>query len=96
MEEKIPVKLFMADKYYPLRVEAEEEEMIREAAKQVNLWMNEYRKLHPTMGKDEILTMVAYQFSLEKLRLKRRNDTAPYAEKVQELTELLDDYLNEK
>lgn len=36
--------------------------------------------------------MVAYQFSLEKLQLLERNDTAPYTEKVKELTELLEDY----
>ncbi|EKC59163.1 hypothetical protein OBE_09635, partial [human gut metagenome] len=41
-------------------------------------------------GTGKIIVMVAYQFSLEKLQLLQRNDTAPYTEKVKELTELLE------
>jgi cell division protein ZapA len=36
--------------------------------------------------------MVAYQFSLEKLQLLQRNDTQPYTAKIEELTEMLEEY----
>ena len=45
---------------------------------------------------ENIIAMVAYQFSLEKLQLMQRNDTSPYVEKVKELTELLEDYFKEE
>ncbi|MDR0893447.1 MAG: cell division protein ZapA [Mediterranea sp.] len=94
--EKIKINLHMADVNYPLTISREDEELVREAAKQVNIKVNAYRKRYPELEKDKLITMVAYQFSVEKLQLMQRNDTAPYAEKVQELTELLDEYLNEK
>ena len=34
--------------------------------------------------------MVAYQFALENLQLKDRNDTEPYTAKIKELTEVLE------
>lgn len=36
--------------------------------------------------------MVAYQFSQENLKLRQRNDTGPYTEKIEELTEMLEEY----
>ena len=39
--------------------------------------------------------MVAYQFALENLQLKDRNDTEPYTAKIKELTEVLETYFKE-
>jgi cell division protein ZapA len=94
---EIKINLQIADTNYPLTIKREEEEMVREAAKQVNKWVNAYRKHYPEVQEPQkIITMVAYQFSMEKLKLMQRNDTAPYAEKIKELTTLLDEYLNEE
>ena len=40
--------------------------------------------------------MVAYQFALENLQLKDRNDTEPYTTKIKELTEVLETYFKEQ
>ena len=39
---------------------------------------------------------VAYQFALETLQLKDRNDTEPYTAKIIELTEVLEAYFKEE
>lgn len=96
MNDKIKINLQIADSNYPLTINREEEEMVREAAKQVNIKLNAYREHYKTLEPDKIIAMVAYQFSLEKLQLMQRNDTRPYAEKVKELTELLEDYFEEE
>ena len=82
MNDKIKINLQIADSNYPLTINREEEQMVREAAK----------NLEP----EKIIAMVAYQFSLERLQLMQRNDTSPYVEKVKELTELLEDYFKEE
>ncbi len=92
MNDKIKINLKMAGASYPLTINREEEEMVRKAAKQVNIRLNKYREVYKNLEPEKIIAMVAYQFSLEKLQLLERNDTAPYTEKVKELTELLEDY----
>ena len=88
--------LQIADSNYPLTINREEEQMVREAAKQVNIRLNKYREVYKNLEPEKIIAMVAYQFSLERLQLMQRNDTSPYVEKVKELTELLEDYFKEE
>ena len=96
MNDKIKINLQIADSNYPLTINREEEEMVREAAKQVNIRLNAYREYYKNLEPEKIIAMVAYQFSLEKLQLMQRNDTTPYTEKVKELTELLEDYFKKE
>lgn len=93
MNDKIKINLLIADSYYPLTINREEEESVREAAKQVNIRLNTYREHYKTLSPEKILAMLAYQFSHENLMLRQRNDTQPYAAKIEELTEVLDQYL---
>lgn len=96
MNDKIKINLLIADSYYPLTINREEEEQVREAARQVNIRMNAYREQYKTLSSEQILAMVAYQFSQENLVLVKRNETRSYAEKIEELTETLNHYLAQK
>ena len=96
MNDKIKINLQIADSNYPLTINRQEEEMVREAAKQVNIRLNAYREYYKNLEPEKIIAMVAYQISLEKLQLMQRNDTTPYTEKVKELTELLEDYFQKE
>ena len=96
MNDKIKINLQIADSNYPLTINRQEEEMVREAAKQVNIRLNAYREYYKNLEPEKIIAMVANQFSLEKLQLMQRNDTTPYTEKVKELTELLEDYFQKE
>ena len=96
MNDKIKINLQIADSNYPLTINRQEEELVREAAKQVNIRLNAYREYYKNLEPEKIIAMVAYQFSLEKLQLMQRNDTTPYTEKVKELTELLEDYFQKE
>lgn len=92
MSDKIKINLRIAETYYPLLVNPKEEQVAREAAKQVNIRINTYRNHFPKQKTEEIVAMVAYEFSREVLKLKEVNETAPYKEKIEELTGLLEDY----
>lgn len=96
MNDKIKINLQIADSNYPLTIERKDEEMIREAAKQVNNRLNAYRERYKNLSSEKIIAMVAYQFSYERLQLLERNDTGPYTAKIEELTELLEDCLNKQ
>ena len=92
MNDKIKINLQMAGASYPLTINREDEEMVREAAKQVDIRLNAYRENYRNVAPEKIIAMVAYQFSLEKLQLLQRNDTQPYTAKIEELTEMLEEY----
>ena len=96
MNDRIKINLQIADSNYPLTINRQEEEMVREAAKQVNIRLNAYREYYKNLEPEKIIAMVAYQFSLEKLQLMQRKDPTPYTEKVKELTELLEDYFQKE
>ena len=86
----------MAGATYPLTISREDEEIVREAAKQVNIRVNAYRERYQNIASERIIAMAAYQFALENLRLKDRNDTEPYTDKIKELTEVLETYFKEE
>lgn len=96
MDDQIKINLQIADNNYPLTIKRSDEEMVRKAAKQVNLKLNKYRERYPTLGLEKVLGMVAYDLSLEILKLEDKNDTVPYTEKMKELTEELEEYLERK
>lgn len=91
MNDKIKINLQIADTNYPLTINRTDEEMVREAAKQVNIRLNAYRTHYPNLVLEKVIGMVAYEFSLESLKLKQKNDTAPYTEKIKKLTGVLED-----
>ena len=51
--------------------------------------------IYQSVSAERIIAMVAYQFSLENLQQKQRNDTEPYTTKIKELTKVLEDYFKE-
>ena len=96
MNDKIKINLQIADANYPLQINMEEEELVREAAKQVNKRLNTYRSHYRNLELEKIIAMVAYEFSLENQKLKQRNDTEPYSKKIDELTDLLEEYFRKE
>lgn len=92
MNDKIKINLNMAGLSYPITINRDDEEIVRAAAKQVNIRINAYKERYRNIANEQILVMVAYQFALESLEEKQRNDTAPYTEKIKELTEELESY----
>ena len=92
MNDKIKINLQIADSYYPITINRDEEELMREAAKQVNIKLNAYREHYKSLEPEKLIAMAAYQFSQENLKLRQRNDTGPYTEKIEELTEMLEEY----
>ena len=96
MNDKTKINLQMAGASYPLTINREDEEMVREAAKQVDIRLNAYREHYQNVSLERIIALVAYQSALENLQLKDRNDTEPYTAKIKELTEVLETYFKEQ
>ena len=58
MNDKIKINLKMAGASYPLTINREDEEMVREAAKQVDIRLNAYREHYLNVSLERIIAML--------------------------------------
>lgn len=96
MDDKLKIHLLIDNERYPLAIRREDEELYRDAAKQINNKLNKYRQCYPDFRPTRHWAMVALELAFENTSMKDRNDTAPYQEKLVELTRELEEYLNQK
>ena len=97
MDEEFLINIVIAGKKYPLTIKRHEEELARAAADQINSKILQYRQ-HFAVEVDtkDLLAMVTLQLSMSNLQLEDRNDTSPFAEKMRELGDEIDGYLNNR
>ncbi|MDH6356222.1 cell division protein ZapA [Parabacteroides sp. PF5-9] len=98
MDDKFLIHLEIAEKNYGLWINRGDEELARDAAKQIRNKIIQYRQKFDKSDLDvkDLLAMVAFQLSMNNLQLEQKNDTSPYAEKIIQLTKELEMFLEEK
>ena len=95
MDDKFLIHVDIAEKTYGLWIDRREEKLARDAAKQIRNKLVQYRQNFTKSDLDvkDLLAMVALQLSMSNLQLEDRNDTSPFAEKMQQLGNEIDGYL---
>ena len=98
MDDKFLIHVEIAGKSYGIRINRSEEQVAREAVRQIRKKINQYRLNFAQSEVDvkDLLAMVTFQLSVENLKLEDKNDTSPFTEKIQELTDELESYLKDK
>lgn len=98
MDDKFLIHLEIAEKSYGRWINRGEEQLARDAAKQIRNKINQYRQYFAKSDLDvkDLLAMVAFQLSMSNLQLEDKNDTSPITDKIQELTGELERYLKDK
>ena len=96
MDDKFLIQVEIAGKSYGIRINRSEEQVAREAVRQIRKKMDQYRKKYSDVDVKDLLAMVTFQLSVENLKLEDKNDTSPFTEKIQELTDELESYLKDK
>lgn len=94
--EKMKIHLSIADQTYAMTINRQDEEFYRKAAKDINEKLNMYRLRHPEGSLVNHLTMVAFDFAFKLTTTEYKNDTQPYLQKLQELTEELEERFREE
>ena len=64
---ELSIKIKIAEREYPMRVEAEEEAHLREASRLINEQIHQYRSRFGTVDKQDLLAMVAFDAFVQKL-----------------------------
>jgi cell division protein ZapA len=93
---EISIKINIADRVYPLKVNMEEEEIIRRAAKLINDRIKEYQDAYVVRDKQDLLSMCVLHYATAALKTERKvtvEDTE-VAEKVYQLDQLLTEFFS--
>lgn len=87
---KLSIKIKIADREYPMKVEPEEEERIRKAGKIVNEKIKLFKSQFGIDDKQDLLAMVAFDALVERLKTEGSdNDDDLLKEKLAGLNNLI-------
>lgn len=91
-EDKLSIRINLADRYYPLKIESKDEERIRKAAKLINEKILQYKQRYVDKDNQDFLAMAALQFVIKFLEMEEKTDNQPIMEDLKELNEELEAY----
>ncbi len=79
MDDKLSIRVNVADRYYPLKVERENEERVRKAARMINEKVLLYKQRYSDKDVQDFLAMAALQYviRLTEEEEKLENDDLP-------------------
>ena len=96
MDDKLSIRVNIADRFYPLRIDRKDEERIRLAAKLINEKVLQYKQRYSDKDVQDFLAMATLQYVIKLLELENQHDVNPIVEAVRDLNEQLDDILADK
>ena len=82
MDDMMKIHLLIDNERYPMTIRREDEQLYRDAAKQIDNKLNKYRSYYPDFSPARHWAMAALELAFENISMKDRNDTAPYQEKL--------------
>jgi cell division protein ZapA (FtsZ GTPase activity inhibitor) len=68
--DELSIKVNIADRFYPLSVNAQQEEQVRKAAKLINDKLKTFEQQFSVKDKQDILSMCALELATELVRLQ--------------------------
>jgi cell division protein ZapA len=91
--EELSIKIKIADREYPMKVDSEDEERIRLAGKKINEKIKLYRDQFGIDDKQDLLAMVAFDSLYEKLQAEANSSTTGESavDKINYLSKLISD-----
>jgi cell division protein ZapA len=98
MEDKLKIKLSIADRVYPLTVGLSQEEGLRSASKKIDAMIKQFEENYAVRDKQDVLAMCALQFAsqVEQKQVDNAIDGSETLDRLKKINDLLFDYLDKK
>ncbi len=93
IEDKLSIRVNVADRYYPLKIDRKDEERIRKAAKLINDKVLQYKKKYVDKDLQDFLAMAALQFVIRFLASEEKQDVDKLLDDLKEIDTELDQYI---
>jgi cell division protein ZapA (FtsZ GTPase activity inhibitor) len=94
MDDKLSIRVNVADRFYPLKIDRLDEEKIRKAAKMINERLAQYQQRYADKDTQDLLAMAALQFVIRMLDSESKFENSPIMEELDELNKEIDVYLS--
>jgi len=65
MDEKLKIKISIADRVYPLTVDFTQEEGLRSASRKIDVMIKQFEENYAVRDKQDVLAMCALQFAAQ-------------------------------
>ena len=89
MDEKLSIRINIADRYYPLKIDRDDEEKIRKAARTINEKVLQYKQKYADKDTQDFLAMAALQFMIKVIDGEGIKGDMEIQQKIRELNEEL-------
>jgi cell division protein ZapA len=96
MDDKLSIRVNVADRYYPLRIDRDDEEKIRKAARLINEKVLQYKQRYHDKDVQDFLAMASLQYVIKMLELENKHDYSPIVDAVNDLNDKIDAILTEE
>ncbi|HCC71004.1 MAG TPA: cell division protein ZapA [Bacteroidales bacterium] len=96
MDDKLSIRVNVADRYYPLKIGRDEEERIRKAARMINEKVLQYKQKYVDKDIQDFLAMAALQYVIQLLDTNRKVDEEDVSHRLKEITSSIDAVLINK
>jgi len=96
MDDKLSIRVNVADRYYPLKVESENEERIRKAARLINEKVLQYKQRYVDKDIQDFLAMAALQYVIRLIEIEDNEEDSSLEEGLKELTAMINLCLSKK
>ena len=96
MDEKLKIKISIADRVYPLTVELSQEEGLRSASKKIDTMIKQFEENYAVRDKQDVLAMCALQFAsqVEQKQIDNAIDGEATINRIKKINAVLDQYLD--
>ena len=96
MDEKLKIKISIADRVYPLTVNPSQEEGLRTASKKIDKMIKQFEENYAVRDKQDVLAMCALQFAsqTEQKQIDNTIDGEATIERIKKINATLDQYLD--
>jgi len=94
MDEEFSINVTIADRRYPMRINRNEEEKIRKAAKIINERILQYQQRYSGKDNQDCLAMSALQFVIQIMELMDQTNTDQTMKQIEDINKQLTRYLD--
>jgi cell division protein ZapA len=97
MDDKLKIKISIADRVYPLTVDMAQEEGLRSASKKIDVMIKQFEENYAVRDKQDVLALCALQFAsqVEQKQIETFTESSETYEKLNKMNDFLAKYLNE-
>ena len=96
MDEKLKIKLSIADRVYPLTIDPRQEEGLRKAAKNIDALAKKFEQSYAVRDKQDVLAMCALQFAskIEQAGINESEKINLATERLRNLSAVIEKHLS--